>query len=316
MTARRARGALLVALLVALGIAFIPSDAHAITGDAITIKANTTTEADEPPVPGNDPVTTTASEPPDPETCASLPSCMVVALNVEIPQRNPGDDFVVYVSVSWQSETISDNNVQPVQQNDMDIWIYDDQQMEKAQDSSGYTVIGSSASSDNPEKVKMFEPLLGKYNLVVNNFSGGNTGWHVKAESKVGKFEKPFESLAPTPGSGSTNPNNKPVTTTTPTTIGAATTTTVTVPEGSIIPDDDFEGGKFDPNSAVDDAIAAGQEAQQVSASRKPPSAASPSAIAVIGWMVLLPAAIIAGGFGFVRARRRSRYAPASTSST
>ncbi|MEA3055504.1 MAG: hypothetical protein QOD30_936 [Actinomycetota bacterium] len=311
MSARRARGALLVALLLAIGVALVPNYARALDGTAFTIKANTTTEVDEPPIPGNDPASSQGSAvvgSPTPDQCALSPSCMTVPVKIEVPPRNAGDDFVVYLAFTWE---------QPSGLEDIDFWIYDDGQTAKNKGTTGYTEIASSASGDMPEKVKLYEPLFGTYNIVANNFSGANTGWHIKAESTVGKFEKPFESLAPAPGGqGTNNPNNKPVTRTTPTTVAAATTTTVTVPEGAIIPDDDFEGGKFDPNSYVDNAIAAGQDAQTASASRKPPSAASPSPISVIAWMILLPVAIIAGGFAFVRARRRARYAPASTSST
>ena len=312
MTRRRARGALLAVLLLALGVAFVPTDAHALTGETFTVKANTTTQKDEPAIPGNDPASSTGSSlvgSPTPDQCALSPSCMTVPFKVEVPQRNPGDDFVVYLEFSWE---------QPSGVEDIDFWIYDNGQTDKESggDGSTYTELGSSASGDMPEKVKLFEPLFGTYNIVANNFSGANTGWHIKATSTVGKFEKPFESLAPTPGSGSTNPNNKPVRAT-PTTTSPSfgTTTTVTVPEGAIIPDDDFEGGKFDPNGAVDDAIAAGRDADAAT-SRRPPAAQSPSAIAVIGWMLLLPAAMIGGGFLAIRARKRARYAPASTSST
>jgi hypothetical protein len=311
MTARRARSALLVAVLLALGIAFVPNDAHALDGTAFTVAANKTTEVDEPPIPGNDPASSQGADvvgSPTPDQCSLSPSCMTVPFKVEVPPRNPGDDFVVYLSFTWD---------QPTGVEDIDFWIYDDGQTDKESGGDGttYTEIGSSASGDMPEKVKLYEPLFGSYNIVANNFSGPNTGWHIKAESTVGKFEKPFESLAPTANGGSTNPHNKPITTTTTPPSTIATTTTVTVPEGSIIPDDDFEGGKFDNNSYVDQAIAAGQEAR-ASASRKPPSAKSPSAIAVVGWMLVLPAAMFGGGFLALRARRRARYSPASTSST
>jgi hypothetical protein len=306
MTSRRAAAALVASAVVAItALVLVPGDARALTGSRLTIPAKQTVEVDEPAIPSNDPATTTAGAPPDPETCASVPSCAVIPLTIEVPQRNVGDDFVVYVDVSWSSQTVSDNNVQPVQSNDMDVWIYDDGQTEKAKDSSGYTEIGSSASSDNPEEVKLFEPLLGQYNLVVNNFSGANTGFHIKAVSTVGVFEKPFESLSPGPNSGSVNPHNKPMVTTTAPPPTMATTTTVTIASGADIPDDDFQGSAFAPErSSFDADLAAGQRA--ASALRTVGSkASSPSAMTVIGWMLLFPLALAGAVIAGLRARKR-----------
>jgi hypothetical protein len=116
MTLRRARVALVVTLFVAMVAMFLPS-AGAVTGDEVTVPARQTVEVDEPAIPGNDPASATAEEPPDPSTCPALPACMLVPLHIEVPERNPADDFVVYLDFTWD---------QPTGQEDIDFWVYDD----------------------------------------------------------------------------------------------------------------------------------------------------------------------------------------------
>jgi hypothetical protein len=219
---------------------------------------------------------------------------MTVPFSIEVPDKKPGDDFVVYLTFSWE---------QPSGTEDLDFWIFDDGQTAEAEGTTGYKEIGSSASGDMPEKVKLYDPEFGRYNIVANNFSGVSTGWHIKAESTVGVFEKPFESLAPGPGGGSVNPGNKPTTTVPRSTTTLATTTTVTVHEGQDIPDDDFEGSAFAPEkSSFDAQVAAGTEAQGARRAFGKPS--SPSTLTVVTWMVLLPAVLAGGGVLLLRARR------------
>lgn len=304
MTARRRSAwVMVVATLVLLaGASLLPTDARAVTGDEFTIPALKTIEVDEPIIPGNDPASSQGAAvvgSPTPDQCALSPACMTVPFNVEVPKKKAGDDFVVYLTFSWE---------QPTGAEDIDFWIFDDGQTAKAEGSSGYTEIGSSASGDMPEKVKLYDPEFGRYNIVANNFSGANTGWHIKAESTVGVFEKPFESLAPGPGGGSVNPGNKPTTTTVPrpaTTI--ATASTVTVPEGQVIPDDDFEGGAFAPEQGnFDEQLAAGQQAESALRSLGKGKASSPSALTVVAWLLVLPAVLAGAGVVGVRLRRRS----------
>ncbi|MEA3019104.1 MAG: hypothetical protein QOI47_628 [Actinomycetota bacterium] len=295
MTSRRAARSLLVAACFAVGaIGLVPTTARALDGTAFTARGNTTTEADEPAIPGSDPASATASQPPDPPTCSLSPSCMSVPLTIEVPPKNPGDDFVVTLSFSW---------AQPSGTEDIDFWIYDDGQTAKAKGSTGYTVVGQSASAKMPEVVRLYDPEFGKYHIVANVFTGPNTGWHIKAVSQVGVFEKPFEALAPPPGGGSSGP--EATTTTMPSTTPSAspTETTVTLPEGQVIPDKDF-GAAFAPNNAFQDQLGSQRQAASALRNLGTAKASSPGAVSVLAWMLLLPAALVALGLLAFRARK------------
>lgn len=305
MTRQRATAIVLTALLAA-GAAVIARDALAIQEEAVALPAERTVEREFGPIPANDPVFVTADHTiVDPPTCAALPSCALVPLDIEVPVTSEGDDFSISLTIEWDSETVTDNNVQPLQSNDLDVFLYDDGQTAEAEGGEGYTEVGSSASADNPEVISVYEPLLGRYNLVVINFVGGNTGWKLTARSIVGEFVTPLELLAPAPGSGTRNPNNKPFVTTTttpPTTLPLTATTSVSIPEGVVLPDADFDGGAFDPEAAFTDSPQAleGLEDLELTASRP----AAPSWTSVLLWMLLLPAVLVAFVLVGTRGRR------------
>jgi hypothetical protein len=319
MTTRRASLRMLVAVAIALlGTSLlVHGAASAFEQESMTVPARATAEAEYPPIAANDPATVTVDHTlVTPDECRQLPSCALVPLDIEAPVVDPGDDFYVILTISWDVTDISDNNVQPVKSNDLDTFLYDDGQIrENSGLSAGYTEVGSSASGDMPEVIKAFEPVHGRYNLVVVNFAGGNTGWHLKAESLVGKFDKPIESL--TPAGGTQNPGNKPTTTTTtrpPSTT--STSSTVTVPEGVVIPDDDFEGGAFEPtNDFQDQLLADAEEINQAIDQFEPGSndGSSPSALTVLGWMLVFPAIIIGAGFFLITRNRRNRRSKPTT---
>ena len=305
MTRRRATAILLSAILAAT-TAVLAGDVGALEQESVTLPPESVVERDYPPIPAQDPAFVTVDHTViDPPTCAAMPSCHLVPIDVQAPDVAEGDDFSMSLTISWASEQVSDNNVQPLQSNDLDVFLYDDGQTAEAEGSSGYTEIGSSASGDNPERVQVYEPLLGRYNLVVINFVGGNTGWTLTAESILGRFVTPFEVLAPAPGSGTRNPANKPTTTTTrpTTTTTAPTTTTVSIPEGVVLPDDDFDGGAFDPESAFADPQVALAELESLRNLRD--EASSPSALSLLLWLVAFPVALAGGVLLLVRGRRR-----------
>jgi len=311
MTRRRGAAAIVLGTIATASLLVGGGDARALEGEEFTVFANTTTEVDQGAIPASDPASSQGSivtGAPTPDRCATMPSCMVVPVNIEIPEDiEPGDDFVVAMEFSWVDSTGEGLD-------DLDFWVFDDgQTAEREGTAAGYTEVGSSAGADNPEKVGLYEPTLGRYNIVANNFSGVITSWHIKAVSSVGEFETPFESLAPAPGgAGTVNPNNKPTTTTTtarPTTSTTAaaaqgpTTTAVSIPEGVVLPDDDFDGGGFDPDAGFTDAEVAGQPISSLLA--RPPAA--PSAMTVILWMGLLPLVLVAAIWFFVVRRRSGR---------
>lgn len=301
-TTRRAAAHLLVLVGAVCAVVALSSSTQvaALTGNEFTVEALTTTEVDQPGIPGNDPASSQGSSfvgAPTPANCELSPSCMVVPFTIEVPEYEAGDDFFVSFEFSWDA---------PSGLEDLDFWIFDDGQMAAEEGRDAYTELGSAASADIPETMSLYEPILGRYNIVANNFSGANTSWHIKAVSTVGEFERPIESLAPPK---STTTTTRPTTTTTAG-ASAQTTTTVTVPEGVIIPDDDFDGGAFAPEqndfqAQLEDQLAAVEDIQELGAT----SDESPSAFTVLAWMILLPAALAAGVYFAVRARRSRRRA-------
>ena len=302
----RARAVAVVLAATAAVLGGLATGAAGLEQEGFTLPARETVVKEYPSIPAPEPATVTVGGVVGPDECAALPSCALVKVEVEIPDIDPGDDFSMELAISWPSERISDNNVQPVEQNDLDTYLFDNGQMAEEEGSSGYTEIGSSASSDNPEVIRVFEPLLGTYNLVVQNFNGANQGWTVTAKSIVGDFESPFEALAPPPGGGTFNPNNKPTTTTTTrptTTTTVATSTTVSIPEGVVLPDDDFESGEFDPQSAALDAAGEARD-QLLAAQARSGDSEPPSTLMVVLWMVVVPLALAAGSVLLIARRR------------
>lgn len=290
MTPRRAARALLAVSVTAVAtVTVVP--AHATEQKSIRLPGKSVVEHDYPSIFAPEPATGTIGGVVGPDECRDLPSCALVPIDVDVPETKPGDDFYITLEMSWADPEC-----------DLDTFLFDDKQTE---DGEAYTQVASSASGDNPELIKAFEPKLGRYNLVVQNFACASTGWHLKAESLVGEFDKPIEQLAPS--GGTNNPGNRPTTTTIPgattTTMPTATATTVTVPEGALIPDGDFQGEAFAPDDSFQEQLASSQEA--VSALRRPkPNPTSPSAVSVVLAMVGFPAILVALVFLAVRLRK------------
>lgn len=286
----------------ALAVAGLVTTADGLENEGFTLGPLETVEREYPPIPAQEPVSVTVGGVVGPDECAVLPSCALVTFEVEPPVIETGDDFYMVLTIGFEAADISDNNVQPLKSNDLDTFLYDDGQTAEAEGSSGYTEIGSSASGDNPEIIRVYEPLLGTYNLVVQNFAGANTGWTLKAESILGKFTTPFEALAPVIGQGTNNVTKPTTPRATTTTTAPATTTTVSIPEGVVLPDDDFEGGDFDPTASIGDLETA---AEEISALREGRIDEPPSFLSVVLWMLVVPAIVVGGVIALLAARRR-----------
>ena len=83
--------------------------------------------------------------------------------------------------------------------NDLDLSFWDNGQSSGSQEQ-----LGASASTKNPEVVRVANADLEQYNIVVVNSSGANTGYKIKARISTDPFQNPNESLAPDP------PKNEP----------------------------------------------------------------------------------------------------------
>lgn len=187
---RRLNGLLLAMVLTALALALIGGPAGAQPRQGLKVVDGTAAERSYPPIPGNYPVAPTVNWTPGGCNDSAIGNvCDTIPLEIVIPDLGPVDDFYVTIQVSWDD---------PEGLNDLDIYLWDDEQLRKSQGSTGWTRMNQAATSSNPETIKQFSPTLGKYNLTVVNWSGPNLGYTVKAFITVAEFDEPFESLAPT----------------------------------------------------------------------------------------------------------------------
>lgn len=199
MTLRRFLAAsLTVALLGAGAMVVVTGPASAATKPELTVtQANT---PDKPatatygPIPGSwtasrDAVTWTPSG--CYTTGPGTAVCDTTPINVKPPAVDAFTDWYVDIEVSWPDPTTT---------NDLDIELYDNQQVAQRSQTTGFSTMGSSATNANPEKIRAWLPTLGKYNLVVMNYLGTNISYTIKVSMVVGpKFVDPFESLEDVP---------------------------------------------------------------------------------------------------------------------
>jgi uncharacterized membrane protein YgcG len=179
-----------VFVLAATTLVVLIAPAGATVQPTFHVKLGEDSEQSYGPIPLQSPLSQVQD--PAPSDCATPGFCDVVPFEVATPPGYNPDDYymTVKVSVSWSSETI-DNPAQPVQQNDLDIYLYD---------AKGENLINRSASSANPEIVSTEQT---SFQLLVNNFSGANTGYTVKAHMTLEKIELPSEAPLPRLSSGS-----------------------------------------------------------------------------------------------------------------
>jgi hypothetical protein len=262
-----------------------------------------------PPIPGNFPLTQAAV--PTPSGCASegqfTTMCDVIPLVVEVPPGlGEGDDFTLELQVAWED---------PSQGNDLDIYFWDDRQIARRDDpqAATYTELGKSDTQDNPEKITVFRPELGRYNLTVVNFLGANIGYELTARVVRQTFENPFEAVAPPPTppppapTGEAPPVEAPAepAPAPPPDAGAGVAVPAPLDEAPVAPDQDFTG--FGP-SAFGDQLTAPQPAPRLPTRLVAAGPPAPvPAIVLLFWLVVVPLALVAGGALLIK--RRSRMA-------
>jgi hypothetical protein len=186
----------LVALALALAGIGVPSSPVAAldqTAAAIRVAENQTVEKEFGPIPGQKPVGVPAPAPSldTPDDCKQATYCDVIPLEVVVPATlAPADEFFVSVELSWATENIPSTPATPTTAvNDMDLYVWDSPQAEEA--------VAVSARSQQPESLRLYRPTKGKYQIVVVNFAGPNTGYKLKLTYKPEVIPQPFESLEP-----------------------------------------------------------------------------------------------------------------------
>jgi hypothetical protein len=185
-----------VALALALaGISVPSSPVGALDQSAATIRVaeNQTVEKEFGPIPGQKPVGVPAPAPSldTPDDCKQATYCDVIPLEVVVPATlAPADEFFVSVELSWATENIPSTPATPTTAvNDMDLYVWDNPQGDEA--------VAVSAKGQQPETLRLYRPTKGKYQIVVVNFAGPNTGYKLKLAYKPEVIPQPFESLEP-----------------------------------------------------------------------------------------------------------------------
>jgi hypothetical protein len=310
---KRLIAAVAVFALAALSAPSLPAGALAQAG--IRVEADQTVEREYPPIPLANPAPATpATQPVNPNDCKTSPACDTIPLEIVPPATlAEADEFFVTVELIWQTMNTpgvgqgTPAEVKETAVNDLDLYVWEDPQ--------GAEDVASSASSTTPEKLRMFRPVKGRYQIVVANYLGPNTGYKLKVTYKPERIETPFESLEP----GYIPPPPEPeVPVTPPLDLSAepevAATPLPVLPAPAVDPappaplapvpvepDADFAAGI---DSSLDEELAALPDSdvlkQRQTVAAGPPRPASGSALAF--WLLVLPIALVAGaGLGLAK---------------
>lgn len=302
-----------LALLVPIGFSLVGGPARAVMQPGITVSLGTTSETDYGPIVANFPAGAVVV--PTPSGCGvSNPdpiegdgpvapfeaSCDTIPLHIVEPTGlGDQDDYFVTVEVAWDN---------PTGQDDLDAYVWDNQQIVKRQDpeGSGYTQINSSTSADqNPEVVKLFHPTLGDYNIVVINSSGPNLGYSIKAYMTIARGDAIFELLDPTAPANNPAPAAEPpapIDYSADPGLGAIFTPPASaLGEIAVLPDDDLESDFG--QSTFQEAIAPPQSGLARFSRAEPGSA---SGVAVTLSLIVLP--LLAAVAAVFALRRRGKF--------
>jgi hypothetical protein len=296
-----------------------PLPAGALPQAGIRVEADQTVEREYQPIPLANPAPATpATNPTSPESCKTSAYCDTIPLEISVPaDLEEADEFFVTVELIWQTMNTpgigqgTPAEVKETAVNDLDLYVWEDPQ--------GTEDIARSASSTSPEKLRMFRPVKGRYQIVVNNYLGPNTGYKLKVTYKPEAITTPFESLDP----GYIPPPPEPEVPVTPPLDFSAEPEVAPAPVAApapppepapappapltpapVEPDADFAAGI---DSSLDEELAALPESdvleQRQTVAAGPPKPASGSAL--VFWLLLLPLALVAGA-GLWLAKRGS----------
>jgi len=289
-------------------------NAVALTQNRITLShSHQVFDADYPAIPGSFEESTSAVTPeptdcgnPDGESDTDNPPtfgtmCDTIPLRVVVPTDiDPGDDFIISVALSWtDSPGKAVGNGQEGGVTDVDLHLFDNQQIEKRAGSTGYTEITASNGTAIPEVVKVCCPDLVDYNVVIANVGpGANTGYHIHAEMKILKADKIYELLADKPAThpASTDDNTLPA--------DFSDVPAVAPGLGGLTLSDDFDGdlSQF-ANAPLETALQAPDTGSQTVRIEKPSDV---SGMTLLLWLGALPVGLLGGAAGYWVRRRNA----------
>jgi hypothetical protein len=286
--------------------------------DPMTISADKEVTATFPGIPGNNPGSQEVD--PTPADCGDVAeastltaACDVIPIKIITPNVGEADDFIVELRLTWDPA----DQVQDVGAvNDLDMYLYDNKQVAQRDDpeSTTYTQFGKSANATPPETIRLYRPELGDYNIVVNNFSGPNISYKIAARILIGRFQAPFEALAPNgsvgaPVDDSSGDGSGPVdfSAETPTATGfsapPAAISTPVLGEVAVLPDQDFS--EFGTGSSFDDQLRTPVNAVTAGVVSLRPPKAVPAAV-LLFWFLIAPLAVLGPVLFFVTRRNRT----------
>ena len=177
-----------LAVLVAAGSA--PTPVGALEQQpGIRVEENQTVEREFGPIAGQDPLP--AEQLSTPDSCRTAAYCDVIPLEVVLPaDLVDSDEFFVAVELRWETPNLPSTPASGTQAvNDLDLYVWDDP--------AGESEIAHSEEATEPEALRLYRPVKGRYQIVVHNFRGANTGYRLKVSYVTEILEKPFESLEP-----------------------------------------------------------------------------------------------------------------------
>ncbi len=313
-TTTRISAVLGVALLIS-GIAalFLSPSASALEKDRIVLGEDESVSVTYGPLVGaNQGALIDSSTTINTDICTAATFCDVIPLTVKPPRTFTLDDadFFVKITLSWDSMTIDNVPTEgDVDVDDYDLWIVNDPFVEDAgPDEDGFAY--SSASLANPEEVQMYVPV-GDWNILVNNAAGRSPSYTLDVTWSTTPYPTPFESLPPeytktgtlTPAKPSLATPPRPAPRPSPVFDAPAPATLDLAPSTPPVADASFSDG-FDDDGGLSDAIAAPPSTvldfTPVAADA---SAAAPSALAMLLWMLALPLLLVALAGWFLQRR-------------
>lgn len=230
----------------------------------------------------------------------ALWACDVVLFDVVPPNVDDKTDWYIDIEVSWPD---------PTGTNDLDVTLYDDQQVARRGNSSGWTQMGESATLANPERIRTWLPTLGRYSLVVLNYLGINTSYTVKISMGVGeRFVDPIEALEDLSGVTDSSTDPAPPADSGPSDFSAfenfgppADFSGLEQLTASF--DGDFGAGDLTASAGISDLPPAPPAftAGRIVADRPGPA----SGAMMFLWLVVVPAALVGGGATYILSRAR-----------
>lgn len=220
--ARLLRRTLAVAMVAGTAVVTGAPPATAVRTPVLTVERGKEAKATYGPIPGSYAGTPVAV--PEPPDCGGGDSTTIDGN--EVPVGTPGafqaacdwvpikiipppglgatEDFLVTLTISWNPTDVvkdpSDGTVGDTPVDDIDVYLYDNFQVARREDpeSSTFTNLGESNEFGGPERIRLFDPDLIDYNLVVVNVTGPNVDYTVEATMEISGFDYPFEDLGPT----------------------------------------------------------------------------------------------------------------------